>query len=72
LEKFQLSVELFRLFVSRTGEKGGFWEMNYSKHGKMTGFPNFNLKYMTTTRIFPAHSSSQRYVTFHYLAAAMT
>lgn len=62
------------LFVSWRGEKGGFWGMNYTKYRKITVFPNFNLKYMTTTRIFPAHSSSQHYLTFHYLAlaAAMT
>lgn len=40
------------LFVSWTGEKDGFCEINYSKYRKITVFPNFNLKYMTTTRFF--------------------
>lgn len=37
---------------------------------KMTVCPNFYLNYFTM--IFPAHSSLQHYLTFHYLAAAMT
>lgn len=38
-------------FASWKGEKGGFCEMNYSKYRKITVFPNFNLKHMTTDHL---------------------